>query len=605
MPTITPASVPTKSPGTLFSALTGGDITLNIRWLTAYDPAFYEVLNRPTADITVRQLVLAKAIDTIALSQGHMNLYPFVIQPKVSSGTSELDVPIRWIWDIHASLPKKWENLRLAKIKRISGENSNTNGYDGYLRFIFTANVENSATEVAIFYADYQIDSNLTYQPIRLMAVDSTEEAVPIDSTETETVAGFLIFRTLDVAEQDVQDLLDLLAPPGDLTDSNADGYYDIPAVYEIADSPVGGSDVTGDYALGAVSHGTGLLTDSAWNPIPNLDTDIQSWIEAFNYPFDADVTMTSTDGIEIPVGLFREFDIVAPAGDQPTGDTSGLYFPVWISRIERVGSTGNQLRFYFSTYNVTDTATGGSPSTAAIEFASMDLYEESTGGEIIEITPISNLMLKTSADADDFIQHFGRGHVVLSSLWNKTTTVIADFYNDFNSVTGSPADTEFTLSATRLSSFGVSRVPKYVPTIGQSRALLGSTSRRTTALNPGYDNRYVTELDQGIGDQVDLESQTGITSNTAIERYGYKGSLVHRVVRLVVDATAVGNDPNFYDNEILPRLTILFGRPPQFADVWYNGTRFMTYNGDSWQGAIWWLLFAFLSVLSGLGNLA
>ena len=101
--------MPTKSPGTLFSSLTGGDQTLNIRWLTATAPAFYEVLNRPLADLAVRQLVMAKAIDTITLTQGHTNLYPYVIQPLVSSGTTEVDVPIRWIWDMHASLPKKWE----------------------------------------------------------------------------------------------------------------------------------------------------------------------------------------------------------------------------------------------------------------------------------------------------------------------------------------------------------------------------------------------------------------------------------------------------------------------------------------------------------------
>jgi hypothetical protein len=31
--------------------------------------------------------------------------------------------------------------------------------------------------------------------------------------------------------------------------------------------------------------------------------------------------------------------------------------------------------------------------------------------------------------------------------------------------------------------------------------------------------------------------------------------------------------------------LTSLLGRPPEFADGWFNGTRFLTYNGDSWQG--------------------
>lgn len=214
MPTITPALVPTKSPGTLFSSLTGGDDTLNIRWLVQQDPAFFEVLNRPMADITVRQLVIAKALDTVQLRLGHQNLFPFLIQAQVASGTTVEDVPIGWIWDIHASLPKKWENLRLAKIKRIAGTNGTTSGYTGWLRLIFTANVQNSSTEVAIFLADYQIDSTLTYQPVRLSVVTDTEETTVISSGETETVAGFMIFQTLDTTIDANQRFLDLLAPP-------------------------------------------------------------------------------------------------------------------------------------------------------------------------------------------------------------------------------------------------------------------------------------------------------------------------------------------------------------------------------------------------------
>ena len=135
-----------------------------------------------------------------------------------------------------------------------------------------------------------------------------------------------------------------------------------------------GGSAVTDDYSVSVLSHGTGLLTDSTWNAIPQLDSDIQSWLTSFNYPFDATANRRSIDGITIPNGLFREFNITAPAGDQPTGDTTGTYYPVWISRIERVGSGSSQIRLYFATYNITDTETGGTPSTQTVEFATLDL---------------------------------------------------------------------------------------------------------------------------------------------------------------------------------------------------------------------------------------
>ncbi len=331
MPTVNPQMVPTKAPGTIFSSLTGDDPTLNIRWLTSRDPAFYEVLNRPLADLTVRQLVIAKALDTIQLQLGHESLFPFVIQPRVSSGTNEIDVPIGWIWDLHASLPKKWENFRLAKLKRISGANGTTNGYTGIVRLIFTANVQNSATEVALFYVDYVIDSSLTYQMLRLTTVAAPEESTVINPGEVETIAGFIIFRTLNTGLDDVQSFLDLLAPPADITIST-DGMFDHPAVYELSDSIPGGVTAQNDFSLLALSHGTGLLTDSAWNAIPQLDSDIQSWITSFNYPFDASANRTSTTNIVIPNGLFREFDITVPAGDQPNGDTTGTFFPVWIT---------------------------------------------------------------------------------------------------------------------------------------------------------------------------------------------------------------------------------------------------------------------------------
>lgn len=569
----------------MFDNLTGQDNTLNIRWLTAADPVFFETVNRPISDVAVRQLVLAKAVDNLQLQLGHQMMYPYVVQPRVSSGSTEVDVPLRWIWDFHASLPKKWENLRLAKIKRISGENSTTSGYSGILRLIFTANVSGSTTEVAIFSADYEIDSILTYQLVSLEVVDSNEESVVVDQGEAETVTGNLTFMTLDTELTSVQAFLDLLEPPGDITDSNSDGYFDNPAIYELSDTIAGGSSITGDYATTAINHGTGLLTDSAWNPIPELDSDVQSWVTAFNFPFDSDANRRSEDGIIIPNGLFREFDIVAPAGDEPEGDTSGLFYPVWISRIERIDSGGNQLRFYFATYNVTESATGGSPSTAAVEFASMDLLNNYNAGQIVEIIPIDNLQLKTGTDSDNWEQGFGRGHAVLSSLWNGTTTEVADFFDEFSVISASPADTGFSRSATRISSFGISRVPKYTPTLGQSQALLGSTSRLTPSIPPSYDNRFVTEADQGLGKTIDLEAQSGISSNASIDRYGYTGALTHKIIKLVVNSTDLGSNASFYDTQVLPRLRILLGRDPQFGDFWYNGTRVMFYNGDTWQG--------------------
>jgi len=534
------------------------------------------------ADITLRQLIIAKAVDNLHLRLGSQSYFPFIIQPTITANTSIVDVPTDIIWDMQVSLPAKWQNLRLARIKRISGNNDD---YTGILRFIFSANVEDSTTETYIFYVDYTIDDVLGFQVLPIQIVTTDEESSAISSGERQSVSGFVTFKTLPTNRDDVIVFLDLLAPPTDTADENQDGLYDNPAVYDITDSEGGGTAVTDDISLSSINHGTGMLTLSAWNSIPKLDSDIQGWIETFNYPFDSDANRRSTDNITIPNGLFREFDIVAPAGDQPSGDTSGLTYPVWIRRIERIGTGSSQLRFYFATYDVTDEEVGGTPSTNPVEFAYLDLLFAAQPGDVVEITPIDNLQGQTETDTD-WGQHFGRGHVVLSDLWNKADGTIEDFYNAFESIISSPPDTNYPQSSTRISSFGVSRVPKYTPTIGQARAMLGSTSKRVTPIHPSLDNTFVTEQDQGLGDRVDLEQVSGITPNDAFGRFGYAGGLCHKLVKLEVDGSLVpDNDTAFYNTHTLPRLRALLGRDPVFGDRWFQGVRFLDYNGDTWIG--------------------
>lgn len=584
MPTINPALVPTIAPGDLFSELTT-NASVNVRWLVALDPVYYSVLNRPLADIVLRQLIIAKAIDQVEASLGNQVLYPFLVQPKVSYSTTEVDVPINWIWDISISLPENWENVRLAKIKRLSGTNgTETAGdYTGKLRLIFTAQKQNSLTEVAVFYADYEIDSILTYQRVRLIVVETPEESTVIDPQEANTVAGFVTFKTLDQTKLVTQSFYNLVAPPTDGTDLDSDGLFDTPAVYSIVDSAAGTASTAGDFDINPISHGTGILTDSAYNPIPPLSSDPQTWIEAFNYPFDVSANLTAAGslGITIPTGLFREFCIVAPASDEPTGDSTGLYFPVWVSSLQYVAS--DTVRFIFSTHNVTDSA----PSTEPIEFAKLDLVSTMTSGQSVAIEPIADLFTGASGLKE---QHFGKGHVILSSLWDGTATDVQDFFTAMSLVPGSPGEVQFLQASTRLSSFSVSRVPKYIPTIGQSQALAGSTSRLTTPIEPSEDNLYVTESDQGLGNKIDLEASSGVNPHAAIDKYGYSGSLCHRLIYLCVDSNKLPSDSDtggseFYDNEILPRLTVLLGRAPVFGDEWFNGSRFLRYTGNVWVG--------------------
>lgn len=568
MPTIDPNLIPTVTAGTLFNRLTT-DSTLNIRWITPEDPVFYESMNRPMADITVRQLVIAKTIDAINLRLSHQSNFPFLIPCKVRVATTDWPLPTSWIWDLHASLPKKWENIRLAKIKRLVGSTGGSSDpLTGTLRLIFTGSEQGSTSETSLFMQDYQIDSTLSFQRERLLVVPPTEEPDAVDAGEAETITGFIVFKTLDTSDSEIADFFEALAPSGG----------SVPAEYEIVDTPAGGSSEDDDFSVVQMIHGTGILVPSAWNAIPSLDSDLNTWLGAFNFPFRSTANRTSYSPIvvTIPSPLFKEFNLCAPCADEPTGDTSGAYSPVWVSKIRRMDVTSNTLKFYFATYNIKD----GAESTDPIEFAALTLTRDMTPNTVVDIEIIDDLYLVSDSDQAMF-RNFGGGHVVLSSLW--TSDTVSDFFDIFSTVLDSPADVLFDKPSSIIGAPGaLSRSPRTIPTQGQHEALQGSTERRDVQIHPSDDNRFVTEEDQGLGDEVNFNSISGITPNPDIEAIANKGALCHKCVKLIVNASGTNHT---YNADILPRLLVLLGRQPVFSDCWYDGVRFKFYNGDTWIG--------------------
>jgi len=347
MPTIYPNLVPSIQPGYLFDSFVN-DQSLSIRWITKNDPVMFEVANRPIADSAVRQLILAKSVDQINLRLSHQAYFPFVSQPNLLSGSGSVTLPLSWIWDMNVTVPEKWSNMRLAKIKRVSGTNldGTDESYTGVLRLFFTA----SATlETYLFYVDYNIESELSFQSTDINIVTINEDSTnPISDAEKNTIAGKVIFRTLDVNEAETRTFLDAIVPPVDT--SMTGSFYTNPSSYEIA------SGDAGYISSNSISHGDGLLTDSAWNKLPDLSASVDSWIEAFNYPFRISSsresnTIVNSEPITIPDGLFSEFNITAPAGDNNTSDYNS--YPVWVTRI--TNTTGSSATFYFATYNILD----------------------------------------------------------------------------------------------------------------------------------------------------------------------------------------------------------------------------------------------------------
>jgi hypothetical protein len=575
MPTINPALVPTVPPGSLFNEFTT-DSNISIRFLNALDPVYFEALNRPMADIALRQLILAKTVDQLNFRLGHQAIFPYLVQPILMGSISQIPVPLGLIWDMHVSLPAKWQQLRLARIKRLDGSDgigsndadasgSSGQGLTGHIRLMFSAVEEASpSAELFVLQADYMINppAGQIYQVVRVSVPTIADAPNVIPAGEAMTVDGFIVFRTQDVTDPAIQAFFNNVPPPTSSHDIAAGG------------SP--------DFATSALSHGTGMLIASAWNAIPTLDSDLQIFLSTLNYPFGLDANRTSTSpvtNIVIPQALFREFNIVAPASDEPSGDVSGNFWPVWISRIQRNDTSANELEFFFSTYNVS-----APPSTAPIEFASLTLDRTMTVGQVVPILPTNNLQGQTGTNANDFLQGFGKGHVALSSLWTGPTgSGVSGFFDSFIPVIDVPAEVLFPKPNTRLSSWAISRVPTTVPTAGESAALRGSMDG---VASPNALNRYVVEADQGLGTKVDFAIAPALDpsrrNNTDIERFGFTGALAHRCVLLAVNSSGVAHD---YPNDILPRLRILLGRDPQFGDFWYDGVRLKFFNGDTWQG--------------------
>jgi len=585
MPTVDPTLIPTVQPGNLFNTFTT-DSAFNVRWITALEPVYFEIQNRPTVDVVVRQLVIAKAIDAMQLRLGHQSLYPFLIVCKITIGTSLIETPPSWVWDMHVSMPSKWEYVRLAKVKRISGTNgdgssgsSGSTTPTGKLRLIFSGQQEGSSVEVSLFYVDYIINSLYSYQISRISTVTNAEESNAIDPSEAETIDGFIIMRTLDLTNQTELDFIISLAPPSDQS-LNPDGTYVHPAVYEVASTLPGGSSETNDFAQDSLSHGTGLLVVSAYNAIPAIDSDIATWLRATNYPFRVGATRTSTNGITIPSAIFSEFSMIAPAPDEATGDVSMNNSPVWLSSIERLDSLANQLLFTFSTYSIE----GDGTTPQSVEVGTITLDRSYISGQVVNIVPLNNLLQAPAALNTEFMQGYGSGHVVLSSIWSGTTSEVSDFFDLFLTIIDVPATAVYNKASAILSSYSLNRIPRTVPTTGQFQAAAGTTERRATPIYPSDNNRVVLEQDIGKGDPIDFNTLAGfpenLRENPDIEATGYKGGIVHPIVTLIVDASGTQHT---YDTDVLPRLVCLLGRSPQFGDFWWNGTLLSFFNSDTW----------------------
>ena len=571
MPTIDPLLIPTVNPGSLFHLLSTNN-SLAIRWLTAADPHYFDVYNRVSADLAVRQLIIAKSLDQVGLRLSHQNLFPFLVSPTIDIGTLKISLPISWLWDCHVSLKDSYRSLRLAKIIRIDGSND-SGGYTGTFRLVFTGIPIGGSSEIGLFYVDYKIDSTLSFQISYIIPCTASEFNPAIPTTEYSAIAGYVMFRTLDTEIDSA--FFDALAP-SIATSTVTAGEW---AQYEISDTIIGGTGVEGDYTFPSTVHGTGLLVASAYNLIPPVGVDYSSILNALNYPWRigsnlGSIEGSSTGNVAIPVGMFSQFMLAAPVGDRDTAIEDN--YPVMCTRIRRLDGSANKIELIFSTYNTII----GNTSKAMIEFASLTLTRGSVPGTIVEIVPSKSLRNNSDSDWQLNYQNFGSGYVILSDSWT-TSNEIESFFDTFLQIIDEPADRLFNA---QLGEFALHRTPLQIPTIGESSAMAGSTSRRINPIHPSDKNRFVCESDQGLGDKIDL-IEAGFSENNDIDNFGYVGALLRRSIVLKVNSA---NDVNFdYDTDILPRLRKLLGRDPIHADEWFDGVVWKRFDGisETWIG--------------------
>jgi hypothetical protein len=537
MPSVDPNLVPAVNPGSVFFTLTT-NATLSVRWVEARDPHYFDTYNRPMADLLLRQLIIAKSLDQVG------------------------DV-----WGCSATCSNP--GLRLIQVLRNGTNDSTTSEFTGTMRLVFGGVRDGGSELTAVYYADYTIDSSLSFQIVPV--IDATESKTlyspVVDATEHELTTGYLVFRTLDHVVENT--FFSSVAPA--VTSNEW-------VVYEVTDTPAGGATVDGDFSFASVEHGTGVLVPSAYNLIPPVGVDEAAVLGAVNYPWRVGTNLTSinsTTGNNVTIlsGLFGQFMIQAPYGDRDC-QTNEDNFPVICTRIRRLDEQANNLQFFFSTYN----AIVGSTSSQLIDFATLTLNRNGSRGDLIEIVPQNNLLNNSDPEWQNFHQEFGSGFVILSGLWD-SNVVIDDFFNSFLDILDEPADRNFEAV---LNEFAVHRTPRTVQTVGQALAAQGSTARRHIPIHPSDSNRNVMEADQGEGDTIDF-LQEGFDENPDICNTGQTGSLAHRIVTLKINSS---NDTNFtYEDDILPRLKRLLGRDPIFGDEWYDGTVFKKFNGETWLG--------------------
>jgi hypothetical protein len=239
------------------------DSTIAVRWITESDPSYYDIYNRPFADILIRQLVLSKSLDNLSDKLGFKVQHPFLNQPRVLVNTTSVDLPGSWFHDMLIGLNDSFNNIKLVSIQRLptSGDQDT-----GVMRLVFAGDVVATGltaggpigSEAGLFYADYEIDSSLTYQIVSIEPVTLSEHPNPTISR----LSGFIFFKTLDTVEY--EDFFNILE--ADQVSVNE---------YEIEDFLIGEE---GDFDEFDVDHGTGLLTVSSYLPVPVIsDSQIAS----------------------------------------------------------------------------------------------------------------------------------------------------------------------------------------------------------------------------------------------------------------------------------------------------------------------------------------
>lgn len=259
MPSINPALIPSITGKNLFQALTEQE-QINIRWMTNEDKVYFNHINRPMADLAVRQLIIAKSIVEFSLDVAAAGRFPFLLNPVIVDGASEVDVPDGLVNDFNIIHSLDASNMRLGRIDLLSSD-MDGDDFAGKLRLIFVVTQDDE--DKGLGYVEYDAASTLSFQRATFNVITDGSLGFEPLGINPSSVTARVVLKTLDASDINIEEFYDFI--------------LDGSGQYLLKDSTP--TDELSTFSE-TVSMGTGLLRETVIHRLPGVEFNISTDID-------------------------------------------------------------------------------------------------------------------------------------------------------------------------------------------------------------------------------------------------------------------------------------------------------------------------------------